>query len=62
MKYAGEKSKVLSRRICTILAETITGGIRKEYKSKETQRAEIPYNEPKYSTAAILAYNKANEY
>ena len=45
----------------TIFAETISGGIRKEYKQPIEKNIKIPYNEPQYSTAAILAYNKGLE-
>lgn len=45
----------------TVFAEIITGGIRKEHKQNIENNIEIISSEPKYSTGAILAYNKGIE-
>ena len=43
-------------------ADVIEGGIRKEIKPSQKRNIIIPQAEPKYSTAAILAYNKGIDY
>ena len=43
-------------------AEIIEGGIRKEIKQSSKEEYKIPEKEVKYSTAAILAYNKGIDY
>ena len=65
MNWFKKYSKIFSLTLLTALiysgisyAETISGGIRKEYNKQEKKKIEIPVKKPLYSTGAILAYNK----